>query len=92
MTISEIPRAERMRRWMSEYDITDRSIAEVLGITRARVTIMLNQETMPAKHHKAFLQLGFPAELLPRPLDKKPGPRPKTARFPGLSAQEASHA
>lgn len=88
MTTAEIPRTERLRRWMSEHNITDRSLAEVLGLTRARITSMLNQETIPSQHHSTFLQLGFPADILPQPFDKKPGPRPKKPHFPGLAAAQ----
>ncbi|MFR8055917.1 MAG: helix-turn-helix domain-containing protein [Bilophila wadsworthia] len=85
MTTTEtLPRTERMRQWMSKNEITDRSLAEKLGLKRPRVTRMLNEETMPTKHHRSCLALGIPADILPVPFDKKRGPRPKEPRFPCL--------
>lgn len=82
-----------MRQWMAQYDITDRAVAEKLGLTPSRVTIMLNRDTIPTEHHAALLRLGFPANILPQPYDKKSGPcRRRKARFPGLAAAEGAHA
>ena len=64
MTTTEtLPRTERMRQWMSKNEITDRSLAEKLGLKRPRVTRMLNEETMPTKHHRSCLALGIPADI-----------------------------
>ena len=49
-TIETLPRTERMRQWMAKNEITDRSLAEKLGLKRSRVTRMLNEETMPTEH------------------------------------------
>ncbi len=89
MTTENLPRSVRMRLWMRQYDITDRAVAEKLGLTPARVTIMLNRDTMPTVHHAALLQLGFPASILPQPYDRKSGPRRRREpRFPGLMAAQ----
>ena len=60
-TIETLPRTERMRQWMAKNEITDRSLAEKLGLKRSRVTRMLNEETMPTEHYNACLELGIPA-------------------------------
>lgn len=91
-TSMNVPRTERLGKWMSEHDITYRALGEQLGMSAYGANKMLNQEIMPTHRHADCLRLGFPKDLLPVPFDKKRGPRPKTARFPGLSAQEASHA
>ena len=83
-TIETLPRTERMRQWIAKNEITDRSLAEKLGLKRSRVTRMLNEETMPTEHYNACLELGIPADILPIPFNKKRGPRPKEPRFPGL--------
>ena len=83
-TIETLPRTERMRQWMAKNEITDRSLAEKLGLKRSRVTRMLNEETMPTEHYNACLELGIPADILPISFNKKRGPRPKEPRFPGL--------
>ena len=81
-TIETLPRTERMRQWMAKNEITDRSLAEKLGLKRSRVTRMLNEETMPTEHYNACLELGIPADILPIPFNKKRGPRPKEPQFP----------
>lgn len=78
-----------MPQWMRQYDITDRAVAEKLGLTPSRVNTMLRRETIPTEHHAALLRLGFPASILPQPYDVKPGPsRRREPRFPGLVAMQ----
>lgn len=88
MTTTTIPRTERLSKWMSEHDITYRALGEQLGMSAYGANKMLNQEIMPTQRHTDCLRLGFPADLLPVPFDKKRGPRPKEARFPGLVAAQ----
>lgn len=88
MTTTHVPRTERLNAWMSDHGITCRALGEQLGMSGYGAIRMLNQETMPTQRHEACLRLGFPAELLPLPFDKKRGRPAKEARFPGLMAAQ----
>lgn len=87
-TTTQIPRTERLSTWMSERNITYRALGEQLGMSAYGAHRMLHQEVMPTQRHTDCLRLGFPADLLPVPFDKKRGRRPKQPRFPGLVAAQ----
>lgn len=76
------PNFKSLREWMDKQDITVRSIADRLNISVATASTLLRGETMPVQRHEALQHLGFPADLLPAPLDRKPGRPAKIPRFP----------
>lgn len=76
------PNFKSLREWMENKDITVRSLAERLQISVATASTLLRGETMPVKRHEALQHLGFPVDLLPAPLDRKPGRPAKIPRFP----------
>lgn len=84
-TVNEA-RIEQLRAWMKERDITHRAIAERIGVAVSSVHRILTSEDMPARHHAELLRLGFPGELLPPPLDRKPGRKKLEARFPAQAS------
>lgn len=79
------PRYKRLRRWMSDRDITFRAIGEQLGMSAAGARILLVKETIWKNgHYATLLRLGFPKDLLPSPCEMRYGHRRKIPRFPGL--------
>ena len=63
------PRYKRLRRWMSDRDITFRAIGEQLGMSAAGARILLVKETIWKNgHYATLLRLGFPKELAAVPL------------------------
>lgn len=83
----ESMRKNRLRQWMIERDITYLAVAKQIDVSLSTASRLLNGESMPVKKHEKLLKLGFPAELLPMPLDKKPGPKAREPRFPVPKAQ-----
>ena len=76
------PNFNSLREWMESRDITVRSVASRLNVSVATASTLLRGETMPVNRHEALTVLGFPADLLPIPLDRKPGRPAKIPRFP----------
>lgn len=76
------PNLKKLQNWMNERDITIRSLAERLQVSKGTMSQLLRSKTIPVRRHTALLHLGFPDELLPAPLDRKTGPQPKTPQFP----------
>jgi len=75
-------------RWFSERDITLSNVAEKLGLTAAAVRAALQSETMRPIHHVRLVELGVPQDLLPPPVEKKPGRQPRVPRWPEKSAAQ----
>lgn len=71
-----------LKGWMNERDITVRAVAERLSMTPSATSALLRKETMPTRRFEALRQLGFPADLLPKPCDQKTGRPAKIPRFP----------
>jgi len=88
-TLTELSRQEKLRLWMERAGVTFISLALGVGINPAVLGRQCKQDTMPARNHSALLAQGVPAELLPVPLDQRPGPKPR-ARC--ASAHPAPHA
>lgn len=86
MTTEMQNRAKRLREWMTLHDVTDRFIADLMNVSPQAVNSMFKRPTMPTDRHVMCVDLGFPVELLPRPADIKPGPRPKVPRLPMTTA------
>jgi len=57
-----------------------------MGISGNAVSKLCDQDTMPVHRHKQLRNLGVPAELLPEPMDLKPGPKPKGLHGEFMSA------
>ena len=77
-------RQQRLRDWMEQHNITVTQLAKDLGVAQRMVRQYISAETIPTVRHTQFVVLGFPLDLLPQPLDKKPGPKPLTPDYPGL--------
>lgn len=77
------PRQRRLRDWLRAHDITIAALGRALGVSSSRAGELLVAETMPTWLYARCFSLGLPADLLPEPLDRKRGPKPKIPRFPG---------
>ena len=77
-------RKQRLREWMRQKHYTIRKLADDLGVVERMARQYLSAETISTKRHTQLVVLGFPQDLLPQPLDKKPGPKPLSPDYPGL--------
>lgn len=53
-------------------------LAKCLGISGSALSKSLDKERMPVKHHKKLIELGVPANILPRPENVPTGPKVKS--------------
>ena len=67
MSNSEAERHADLKIWLEERQITLQYLADLMGVSRTFVSVMLHRETMPPKRHKQLIALGVPEELLPKP-------------------------
>ncbi|WP_455784337.1 helix-turn-helix domain-containing protein [Bilophila wadsworthia] len=74
--LSELTTDEKREIWMKRNRCTVSRLAEVAGVTVSSLSRALRNSTMPVAQHQALVDFGVPAELLPRPFNRKPGPRP----------------
>lgn len=79
-------RYRELRAWLEDHDITFPAIAERIGMSTSGARAICRAKTCRTQHHVALLALGFPCELLPKPLDRPVGRPPKIPRFPGLES------
>lgn len=79
-------RQESLRLWMGRTDNTFKAWGRQLGISGKAVSSLCDNETMPTARHAQLVALGVPKELLPPPLDIKPGPKPKAPQGEFMAA------
>lgn len=77
ITYEELTRQERLFIWLRRNGMKQAEIARALGVGGMAINRMLNKETAPAYRVEQLRELGIPAGLLPRPLNIKPGPKPR---------------
>lgn len=81
-------RQKRLRLWMEEHEITVKQLAKDLGVAVRMARQYISAETIPTIRHTQLVVLGFPLDLLPQAVDKKPGPQKRTPDYPGLRENE----
>lgn len=84
-------RHARLKNWLKQHNITYAALARQMELTESSVRYLLAAETIPTQRHKQLTDLGFPIDLLPKPLDRKGGRKRLVPDFPGLR-QEAQSA
>lgn len=77
-------RQKLLRSWMDDHEITVSQLAKDLGVAVRMARQYISAETIPTIRHTQFVVLGFPLDLLPQAVDKKPGPQKRTPDYPGL--------
>ena len=75
--LAELTRDEKREIWCKRKGETLRNLAQVAGVTKSTLSVHLRRETMPVAQHARLTEYGVPAELLPAPLDRKTGPKPR---------------
>ena len=76
--LTELSREEKLQIFLQRNRISFRFLGVRMDMTGTAVSSLCRGETMPTRRHAELVALGIPVELLPRPEDIKPGPRPKT--------------
>lgn len=67
-------RNTRLRIWLLERDIALRTVAEALGVSRQRLSYIVNAPTITPQMHKRICDIGIPGDLLPPVAPRKYGP------------------
>lgn len=71
-------RQAELRVWMIRNKVTFVQLGVVMGnVTASAVQKSVRRPHMPVRNHKALVEFGVPAELLPPPLNVPSGPKPK---------------
>lgn len=79
VSLTHMNRQEALFLWMRRTGNTFQAWGRQMDMTGGALGTLCKQETMPTGRHAQLLALGVPEELLPRPFDHKPGPKPKQA-------------
>lgn len=77
INLTELSRQEKLRLWMARAGVRFVDMAAALDVTPAAIGKLCKQTTMPEHRHRALVDFGVPADLLPAPLNIKSGPRPR---------------
>lgn len=77
VNLSDLDTDEKRKLWMERTGNTLKRLAEVAGVTSSALSRTLRRPTMPVAQHQTLVEFGVPQELLPRPFNQKPGPRPR---------------
>ena len=80
--LSELTTDEKREIWMKRNGCTVKRLAAEAGVTATVLSRTLRNPPMPVAQHQALVAFGVPPECLPKPQNKKPGPRPSS--FDGL--------
>ncbi len=75
--LTQLNRQEALELWKRRNGLSFAEMGRRIGLTGEQVSNLCGSETMPPHRHLQLLGLGIPAELLPPPLYRKPGPKPK---------------
>lgn len=75
--LTDLSREEKLQIFLGRSGLTFKAIGEKLDMTGTAAAKLCRGETMPTRRHAELITLGIPAELLPKPEDIKPGPKPR---------------
>ena len=76
--LTNLNRQEALEVWKRRTGISFAEMGRRIGVTGENVSKLCAQETMPIHRHAQLVEIGVPAELLPVPMYRKPGPKPKS--------------
>lgn len=81
-TPEEIRRRAEVKIWMEINEVTAAWAGEQLGVSPSAIRKwMFYSDTIKPENRERLLRIGFPPELVPPGVYKKPGPLPKIPRF-----------
>lgn len=75
--IAELTRDEKREIWCRRQGETLLSLAQVAGVHKSTLSVHLRSVTMPVAQHARLVEYGVPVDLLPDPLDRRSGPKPR---------------
>ncbi len=67
LNINELNRQEKLKIWLLANKISQRWLAEQLGISQQALSMILLGKRRPRKRIEQLVALGVPRELLPEP-------------------------
>lgn len=81
INLPQLSKNEKREIWLKRREITLEALAKLVGIKTAAISRNLRNDTMPVEQHKALVDYGLPAEILPDPMDQKRGPKPRKTQI-----------
>jgi len=75
--LTDLSRDEKLWIFLNRSGLTFKAIGGKLDMTGTAAAKLCRGDTMPTRRHAELVALGIPADLLPRPEDIKPGPKPR---------------
>lgn len=79
LELSDLTQEEKFIIWRIRNAIKYREIQKQIGLTPARLSHLMHRGDIHPWLHKALLEKGVPLEVLPPPVQRKPG-APKKIR------------
>lgn len=78
INLPDLTREEKREIWLRRTGYTLKILAQVAGVSLTTLSLHMRNKTMPVRQHETLVAFGVPPEILPEPLDKKSGPKPRT--------------
>lgn len=88
ITPTALSRQEQFKIWMSRNRVTFRDIGKFLGVTAMTAGRLCKAEHAPCARVRELERMGIPPELLPRPVDMRPGPRKREVPMVPISSED----
>lgn len=76
--LTDLSREEKLLIWLLRNNKNWTSLGRAMGMTGAAASKLCRGKSMPTRRHAELVKYGVPKELLPPPLDIKPGPKCKS--------------
>lgn len=74
--LPELTRDEKREIWLRRTGNTLKLLAGVAGVSVSTLSLNIRNNTMPVRQHETLVAYGVPPQILPDPMDQKPGPKP----------------
>lgn len=71
-----------LRDWMNEHDVTFSWAAAQMGVSPSLLSKLLRQDRIAPSRHAQLVELRFPAEYLPDPIEVHRGPKKGRVTLP----------
>lgn len=80
LELPDLTQEEKFILWKKRNAKKYTEIRKIMGIKPARFSLLMNRGDIPPWLHKALLEKGVPFEVLPPPVQRKPGRPKKTGK------------